>query len=593
MKQFKQKIWGAVALCALASVPATAGMSDDVVAFRSETTGAQGLRTEDGRIVLEPVFDEIGKASHDLFVVKLGNRYGYVSREGLNITPMIFREAQAFTATPAGTPYAAVRLDDGWNFIDTQGVPVFPRNYVAAITDPERVGLAAFYLDSRELVRRGKIADESFSRYAKKAVSNYLSFWYPKKEYETTQDWRARVSREKLDLKVEELRRLAAARFVAERGDGAPKPADFTLQKYDADNSTFLLSHAQYGALLVPVPRTEAAAFRAGWPSAKLAAPDYGIGKNDRIVLKSLDCVMPDGKMYRADADAIYEGETTFAGFEVDLPGGTRALAIPPRAVASDVDRDIPACGPASSRARFACILVNETYEFAPNVLFAGEDGYTFAKYCEKTLGIPREHIFRSKNNSLGHMQTALRDLAARAKAFPNAEIIFFYVGNAVADRYGNEYLLPTDRRAADGVTGGLKIKELYETLGNLRAKRVTVFLDAGICHRSQESGGKSVPAKTMVELSDATPGGKSIVFRAAQAEEQAQRFPEKSHGLFTYFLLKKLKETRGEATLCELADFLETHVKQTAVVRFNAEQNVTATPSEALGETWESQKLR
>ena len=341
------------------------------------------------------------------------------------------------------------------------------------------------------------------------------------------------------------------------------------------------------------MPRREAAAFRSGWKNAKLLAPDYAIGKNDRVVLRSLDFVMPDGSVYHADPDAVYESTTQFGGFNLVLPGGTEAIAIPPRAVLSDVDCEIPVCPKQTERPRFACILVNESYESADNVLFAGEDGFAFEQYCEKTLGIPRERIFRSKNNSLRHMQTALEDLKLRVKSFPNSEIIFFYVGNSVTDRYGNEYLLPTDCRPADGVGGGLGIKELYEELGSLRAKLVSVFLDTSVCLQCGRDGKNRNYGKNMVGISEPVPSGKSIVFRASTLEERSQRFPEKSHGLFTYFLLKKLKETRGDVTLDTLADFLDSEILRTAAERFGTTQTPTVTPSEDLGEEWALQKMR
>ena len=582
------KLFSAVLFfAALAAVPASAGSGGNVIAFRSAETGAVGLMTEDGEIVAPAVFDGAGRFSHGICAMRLGDRYGYVGAEGLTLTAMNLRAARDFTATPAGTPYASARFDDGWNLIDARGVPVFPRARPAEITDARTLGLAAFYLDSREIVRADETSSESFRDYAQRSVNNYLSFWYPKKEYETTQDWRARTTDEKLQLKVEELRRLAAARFVAERGDAALSPADFRIVKYDADNSAFLLAHAKFGGALVPVPRREAALFRENFPRAKILAPDYGIGKSDRITLRGADFVMPDGKVYRADPDAVYEADTRYAGFEVTLPGGAEPIDIPPRSVLSDVDRGVPALKPQPDRARFACILVNETYENSANVLFAGEDGYAFEKYCEKTLGIPRERVSRSKNNSLGHMRRAVRDLAARAKAFPDAEIIFFYVGKSVADRYGNEYLLPTDCRPADGVGGGFKLKDLYEELGSLRAKLVTVFLDSEICFTSTKSEGKGGGGRTLVELSDAVPAGRSVVFRSALAEESPRRFAENSHGLFTYFLLKKIKETRGNVGYAELADYLEEQVKRTATERFDAEQTATATPSEELGDAW------
>lgn len=575
-----------------ATIPAFAGIGKQVIPFRSDATGAIGLMTEDGSIVAPAVFDSAGKFSHGLCPVRLGEQYGYISEEGLSITAMNLFDARDFTATPAGTPYASVRFESGWNIIDNRGIPVFPVNYADEIRG-EMLGLAEFYLDSRAQIRADEIASESFSAYAQNAVNNYLSFWYPKKEYETTQDWKSRTTDEKLQQKLENLRRLAAARFVAERGKTTLSPNDFSLKKYDADNSTFLLVHKNFGSVLIPVPRKKAAEFRALWQQAKIAAPDYGIGKNDRLVLKSADFILPSGDVYRADPDAVYEAGTQFGKLTIALPGGTERIEIPPRAVLSDVDRDIPVNPEQGNRSRFVCILVNESYEAGGNVLFAGEDGFAFEKYCEKTLGIPRKRIIRSKNNSLGHMRTALADLAKRAEVFPDAEIIFFYVGKSVADRYGNEYLLPTDCRPSDGVAGGLKLKELYAALGALNAKLITVFIDSEICFHDFQRGQKAAPSQSMLEVSDAVPAGKSLVFRSALPDEKPQRFPEKSHGMFTYFLLKKIKETHGNVEAETLADYLETRILRTATERFNVKQNATATPSEALEPEWCGLKLR
>ena len=53
------------------------------------------------------------------------------------------------------------------------------------------------------------------------------------------------------------------------------------------------------------------------------------------------------------------------------------------------------------------------------------------------------------------------------------------------------------------------------------------------------------------------TPGGNVIVFSAATGDETAYPYDEKGHGLFTYFLLKKLQENKGNVTLGELSAYL------------------------------------
>ena len=39
---------------------------------------------------------------------------------------------------------------------------------------------------------------------------------------------------------------------------------------------------------------------------------------------------------------------------------------------------------------------------------------------------------------------------------------------------------------------------------------------------------------------------GNMVVFASSSGEEKSLPYEEKQHGLFTYFLLKKLKETKG-----------------------------------------------
>ncbi len=44
------------------------------------------------------------------------------------------------------------------------------------------------------------------------------------------------------------------------------------------------------------------------------------------------------------------------------------------------------------------------------------------------------------------------------------------------------------------------------------------------------------------------------------------QRYKEMKHGMFTYFLLKKLQETKGDVTLDELGRYITEQVKQHSI---------------------------
>ena len=88
-------------------------------------------------------------------------------------------------------------------------------------------------------------------------------------------------------------------------------------------------------------------------------------------------------------------------------------------------------------------------------------------------------------------------------------------------------------------------------------------------------------------------PNGNMVVLTAASGEETAYPYSVKGHGLFTYYLLKKLQETQGDVTLGELGSYVSENVRQQSAVINRKPQNPTLTPSSALAESWQDLKLR
>lgn len=62
---------------------------------------------------------------------------------------------------------------------------------------------------------------------------------------------------------------------------------------------------------------------------------------------------------------------------------------------------------------------------------------------------------------------------------------------------------------------------------------------------------------------------------------------------MFTYFLLKKLQESKGDCTLGELGDYIQTNVRQQSVVVNRKNQTPTVMPSGTMIEKWKNLKLR
>ena len=87
-------------------------------------------------------------------------------------------------------------------------------------------------------------------------------------------------------------------------------------------------------------------------------------------------------------------------------------------------------------------------------------------------------------------------------------------------------------------------------------------------------------------------PKGNMIVFSAAQGNETAYPYDKHRHGMFTYYLLKKLQESKGDVTMSELRDYVVKNVTQQSVVENNKMQTPSVTPAPVVKDTWESWKL-
>jgi len=195
---------------------------------------------------------------------------------------------------------------------------------------------------------------------------------------------------------------------------------------------------------------------------------------------------------------------------------------------------------------------------------------------------------------TLNDIRGELDWLSKVADAFKGeANIIFYYAGHGVPDENSlSAWLLPVDGWGAN-VNTGYKLDDLYKILGKMPAKTVTVFMDACFSG-SQRSGDMMASARGIaVKATPGAPTGSMVVFSAAQGDETAFPYREKGHGMFTYFLLKKLQETKGDVTLGELSNYIETNVRQQSIVTNNKSQTPTVTPAAAISDKWKGMKLR
>ena len=260
--------------------------------------------------------------------------------------------------------------------------------------------------------------------------------------------------------------------------------------------------------------------------------------------------------------------------------------------ISSDIDKNIPEAINSNSNT-FAIVIANETYNKEANVPYAVNDGNIFKEYCRNCLGIPEKNIHLITNatlNDIRHEVKWIQDVAEVYKG--DAKIIFYYAGHGIPDEKSkNAYLLPIDGYGSDVATG-YSLENLYKTFGSLPSKSITVFLDACFSGAKRDGNMLASARGVAIKVKQTIPVGNMVVFTAAQGDETAYPYKEEEHGLFTYYLLKKLQETKGNATLGELSDYIKEQVERQSIVTNGKLQSPSIMATSSIGNEWKNWTL-
>lgn len=262
--------------------------------------------------------------------------------------------------------------------------------------------------------------------------------------------------------------------------------------------------------------------------------------------------------------------------------------------VVSEVDQNIPDLGKVRED-RFALIIGNEHYSTPQtglnpevNVDFALNDARIFKQYALKTLGIPEDQIIYLEDAGTVAMNRAINQFCALMKvAGSESEFFFYYAGHGFPDQDTQvPYLIPVDVGGTD-LSFAIALPEIYRRFNEHPIKRLTLFLDACFSGGARNEGLladrgvriKPKPSELPVQ---------AVLFSATSATEPATALKDQQHGVFTYFLLKKLQESKGKLSYAELSEYLVKEVAISAILSNNREQIPTVQIGAALQEDWE-----
>ncbi len=256
--------------------------------------------------------------------------------------------------------------------------------------------------------------------------------------------------------------------------------------------------------------------------------------------------------------------------------------------IISDVD-NLPSVKFRSNPKAYAIVIGIEQYrQKLPRADYATRDAQTVMEYLTQVLGYPEENVI-----------TLLNDRALKSdieKYFEkwlgnNVEqdgtVFVFYSGHGAPNpKTADAYIVPYDGDPSFIDETGYSLRRMYAALGKLPAKEIIVALDS--CFSG--AGGRSVIAKgsrpLVMNLQANTVIPTNMTVLSASAGDQASStYDEKGHGLFTYFMLKGIKNEDvvrrdGSIKVNDLYSYVKPQVERIARKQYNNEQTPQLTGS-------------
>jgi uncharacterized caspase-like protein len=167
-------------------------------------------------------------------------------------------------------------------------------------------------------------------------------------------------------------------------------------------------------------------------------------------------------------------------------------------------------------------------------------------KYAEQTFGVEEKNIYYLENATAGEMNQKITLVCAILQKWNgNGELVFYYAGHGYPDENTKTpYLMPVDVNATN-LTNAINLFELYKKITESKPKKASVFLDACFSGGGRGQGllaARAVKVKPKTEAIE----GNIVVFSATSEEQSALPYKDKQHGMFTYYLLKEIQESRG-----------------------------------------------
>ena len=483
----------------------------------------------------------------------------------------------------------------------------------------------------------------------KEMVESEINEWQKKGEFEKTITYQARVMDKNRDRKVKELESIALQNLKSEFCESVDWSI-IELSKYDADNEAFIIKGGRYlpnyynkyyplGDLVISIPQDTAQYFKANFGSFKFQNLDC-VTSDDNFILSYVELCGKDQlksvwyvdstfnswdstyyvsrkekryyehSVYAYSSDDAHdyiftEMEYSFADIKIDevadaMINNKSVISRKNLNVGtSAVNKDIPIKDELDHR--YALIIGNEDYESKQtglsaeqNVDYAINDASIFKEYALNTFGVKEENMIYLFDATSVEMSRAINKISKLISIkSKESELIVYYAGHGHPEENTHvPYLFPVDVNANDFI-GAIKLDDIYRDLSATGAKKIIIFLDACFTGGARGDGLMASSRGITVEPEEEVlSGGNLLIFSASSGKESSLAYENEEHGMFTYYLLKKLQESDGNVSMGELADYLQDNVPLESLKINGRKQNPAIRFSPGVESNWRNWKF-
>ena len=316
---------------------------------------------------------------------------------------------------------------------------------------------------------------------------------------------------------------------------------------------------------------------------------------DDRIAIAEAEFALPGRRTYKwvnPDRPAVRTMLLDYDMVDIDftLPGKIYRQIVrhSDDSSAADTDSAVFSGVHRKNGDMYAIVIANGTYSTGMTVPYARNDGEVFRRFCVDRLRMPEDNICYVDEADAEDMRNVLSWLDRVSRMFnADTRLVVYFSGQCLLDKgVGETYLLPVDYASA-GVQSGLRLSSLFNRISGSGIDDAIFIVDASYGKISRNGMMYGVFDDGGVDGSWMRPDDRMVVFYAAGEDEGAYPYPEKKHGLFTYFLLKALQDNPDGISYGDLFDYISANVESVSAELYGRRQKPEVYSSEWDGEAW------